>query len=46
MRHRRLHLCALFRRHIWDGRVLEDTAVEKVHDVKVGSDNGFVLTKT
>jgi hypothetical protein len=41
-----LHLGALFGRDVWNRRVLEDTTVEELHDVKVGADDLFILAET
>ena len=41
-----VHLCPLLRCYTWDGWVLEDPSIEKVHDVEVGSDDRVVLTET
>jgi hypothetical protein len=41
-----LHLGALLGRDVWNRRVLEDAAVEKLHDVEVGANDLFILAQT
>jgi hypothetical protein len=41
-----VHLGALFWGHFWDRWVLENAAVEELHDVEVCANNLFILTQT
>jgi hypothetical protein len=40
------HLGALLRRDVWNRRVLEDAAVKELHDVKVCTNDFFILAET
>jgi len=39
-----VHLRSLLWRHVWNHWVLEDAAVEELHDVEVGTNNLVILT--
>lgn len=40
-----VHLRALFGRYVWNGWVLEDAAIEELHDVEVCADDFLILTE-